>query len=107
MKYVQKGIDKYALLDELERVTANNNNQGIDFKSWELDLLIDYMRKTPSLCGRENSAIAIVLLKLEQIHGAQHPELLRLKKLFKRSADELTQHMKKEELILFPFIKKW
>ena len=41
----KKGIDKYALLDELERVTANNNNQGIDFKSWELDLLIDYIEK--------------------------------------------------------------
>jgi regulator of cell morphogenesis and NO signaling len=40
------------------------------------------------------------------VHGAAHPELFEIKNLFKRTADELTQHMKKEELILFPYIKK-
>ncbi len=103
----KKGIDKYALLDELERVTANNNNQGIDFKSWELDLLIDYIEKKHHRYVEEKiPQLLSFLLKLEQVHGAQHPELFEIKKLFKRSADELTQHMKKEELILFPFIKK-
>ena len=103
----KKGIDKYALLEELERVTANNNNQGIDFKSWELDLLIDYIEKKHHRYVEEKiPQLLSFLLKLEQVHGAQHPELFEIKKLFKRSADELTQHMKKEELILFPFIKK-
>ena len=103
----KKGIDKYALLEELERVTANNNNQGIDFKSWELDLLIDYIEKKHHRYVEEKiPQLLSFLLKLEQVHGAQHPELFEIKKLFKRSADELTQHMKKEELMLFPFIKK-
>ena len=103
----KKGIDKYALLDELERVTANNNNQGIDFKSWELDLLIDYIEKKHHRYVEEKiPQLLSFLLKLEQVHGEQHPELFEIKKLFKRSADELTQHMKKEELILFPFVKK-
>lgn len=40
------------------------------------------------------------------MHGAKHPELLLINELFKGCAGELAQHMKKEELILFPFIKK-
>ena len=51
-------------------------------------------------------SILSVILKLEQVHGAAHPELFEIKNLFKRTADELTQHMKKEELILFPYIKQ-
>lgn len=40
------------------------------------------------------------------MHGSNHPELFQINELFLRSAGELAQHMKKEELILFPFIKE-
>ena len=81
----KKGIDKYALLDELERVTANNNNQGIDFKSWGIDLLIDYIEKnTIVMWKRKFHPIAIVLLKLEQVHGAQHPNFFEIKNYSKK-----------------------
>ncbi|MNT11953.1 Iron-sulfur cluster repair protein YtfE [compost metagenome] len=40
------------------------------------------------------------------MHGASHPELFEINQLFIGCAGELAQHMKKEELILFPFIKK-
>lgn len=103
----KKGIDKFLLLEELERATLNNNNQNIDFKSWELDLLIDYIEKKHHRYVEEKiPQLLSFLIKLEQVHGEKHPELFEIKKLFKRSADELTQHMKKEELILFPFVKK-
>ena len=44
--------------------------------------------------------------KLSRVHGANHPELLEINELFIGCAGELAQHMKKEELMLFPFIKK-
>ena len=44
--------------------------------------------------------------KLGKVHGAGHPELFEINELFKGCAGELAQHMKKEELILFPFVKK-
>jgi regulator of cell morphogenesis and NO signaling len=46
------------------------------------------------------------LEKLCQVHGESHPELLVVKKLFDEAAGNLSAHMKKEELILFPYIKK-
>lgn len=45
------------------------------------------------------------LQKLAVVHGDRHPELHAIKDLFLEAADGLTIHMKKEELILFPYIK--
>ena len=102
----QKGLDVYDVLAQLEKATASNNNT-IDFNTWELDLLIDYIEKKHHRYVEEKAPILLsFLLKLEQVHGVAHPELFEIKNLFKRTADELTQHMKKEELILFPYIKK-
>lgn len=44
--------------------------------------------------------------KLCKVHGANHPELFEINEQFNASAGELAMHMKKEELILFPYIKK-
>ncbi|MCK6650050.1 MAG: hemerythrin domain-containing protein, partial [Bacteroidia bacterium] len=38
--------------------------------------------------------------------GSGHSELFKIKELFLESASDLAAHMKKEELILFPFIRK-
>lgn len=46
------------------------------------------------------------LHKVVRVHGNLHPELIEIEQLFKESAGELTAHMKKEELILFPYIRK-
>lgn len=102
----QKGLDVYAVLEQLEKATATDNT-AIDFNTWELDLLIDYIEKKHHRYVEEKIPVLLsFLLKLEQVHGEAHPELFEIKKLFKRTADELTQHMKKEELILFPYIKQ-
>ena len=102
----QKGLDVYAVLEQLEKATATDNT-AIDFNTWELDLLIDYIEKKHHRYVEEKIPVLLsFLLKLEQVHGEAHPELFEIKNLFKRTADELTQHMKKEELILFPYIKQ-
>jgi regulator of cell morphogenesis and NO signaling len=46
------------------------------------------------------------LLKIAAVHGKKHPELPEISDLFHASAKELSAHMKKEELVLFPYIKK-
>jgi len=40
------------------------------------------------------------------VHGENHPELHRVLKLFLASSEELTDHMKREEMVLFPFIRQ-
>jgi regulator of cell morphogenesis and NO signaling len=103
----KKDIKPEELLEQLNIVLATKNDSGIDFKSWPLDLLADYIEKTHHRYVEEKIPVLLQFLdKLCKVHGAVHPELFEINELFKGCASELTQHMKKEELILFPFIKK-
>jgi regulator of cell morphogenesis and NO signaling len=103
----KENINETNLLEELNTVLATKNDSGIDFNSWPLDLLVDYIEKTHHRYVEEKTPVILQFLdKLCSVHGSNHPELLQINELFIGCAGELAQHMKKEELILFPFIKK-
>ncbi|PIA79209.1 iron-sulfur cluster repair di-iron protein [Gaetbulibacter sp. 4G1] len=103
----KKGIDSNVLLDELSRVLNEKRGESIDYKSWPLDLLIDYIEKKHHRYVEERIPVLKQFLdKLCRVHGERHPELFKINELFTASAGELASHMKKEELILFPFVKK-
>ena len=100
-------IDSDALLQSVYEVLQSENNGSIDFNSWPLDLLADYIEKTHHRYVEEKSQTLLAFLdKLCKVHGANHPELFRINELFIGCAGELSQHMKKEELVLFPFVKR-
>lgn len=102
-----KQINKEKLHQELEAVKSKNPGAEVDFNSWPLDLLADYIEKTHHRYVEEKTQIIVPFLnKLSKVHGDRHPELLEIEKLFNDCAQEMAAHMKKEELILFPFIKK-
>src|SRR5690606_12712299 len=72
-----------------------------------LDLLADYVERMHHRYVEEKTPILIQFLqKIAKVHGERHPELHEVYELFMESAQDLGAHMKKEELILFPFIKK-
>ena len=103
----KKKINEIHLVEELNAVLDTKNDSGIDFNSWPLDLLVDYIEKTHHRYVEEKTPVLLQFLdKLCTVHGSNHPELFEINELFKGCAGELAQHMKKEELILFPFIKK-
>ncbi|WP_426091062.1 iron-sulfur cluster repair di-iron protein [Flavobacterium sp. DSR3-2] len=103
----KKGVDTDQLMDQINTVLATKNDSVIDFKTWPLDLLADYIEKTHHRYVEEKTQILLPFLdKLCKVHGANHPELFEINELFIGCAGELAQHMKKEELMLFPFIKK-
>ncbi|NDP26850.1 MAG: iron-sulfur cluster repair di-iron protein [Flavobacterium sp.] len=103
----KKNINETNLLNDLNAVLATKNDSGVDFNSWSLDLLIDYIEKTHHRYVQEKTPVLIQFLdKLCSVHGSNHPELFEITQLFKDSAGELAPHMKNEELILFPFIKE-
>ena len=103
----KQNINEPNLLEELNAVLATKNDSGIDFSSCPLDLLIDYIKKTHHRYVEEKTQVIIPFLdKLCSVHGSNHPELFEINTLFKESAQELASHMKKEELILFPFVKE-
>ena len=44
--------------------------------------------------------------RVAKVHGHHYTEVVEINRLFNIVAQELAAHMKKEELILFPFIKQ-
>lgn len=95
------------LLAQLDEATQKSGGQNVDYKSWDLDLLVDYIEKKHHRYVEQ--AIPVIkeyLAKLCDVHGSHHPELFEINKEFIASAGALTMHMKKEELVLFPFVRK-
>jgi len=100
-----KKLDADSIFREIENLPKGDNN-SIDFQSWPLDLLADYVEKTHHRYVEEKTPILQGFLhKLCKVHGGHHPELFEIHDLFEESAKDLAGHMKKEELILFPFIR--
>lgn len=101
----RKKLDPSQLINEL-RNTIINVEQNIDFNSWELDLLADYIEKTHHrYVMTKIEEIKPYLNKVTRVHGEHNPELKEIEILFNQSAQELSQHLQKEEMILFPFIR--
>lgn len=79
----------------------------IDYRGWPIDLLADFIeKKYHRETTKQIGVIQTHLDKICRVHGDAHPELWKVKSLFEESAADLTMHMKKEELMLFPFIRR-
>ena len=103
----KKSINSNQLIDELQKVLDSKGGETIDYKSWPLDLLAEYIEKKHHRYVEEKIPVLRQFLdKLCKVHGERHPELFKINELFTASSGELASHLKKEELILFPFIKK-
>ncbi|MBO9617861.1 MAG: iron-sulfur cluster repair di-iron protein [Niabella sp.] len=103
---ISAAVDVNKVLSELNEL-ADTNKSTADYNSWPLDLLADYIeKKHHRYVSAQIPVLQGLLQKITNVHGPKHPELLDVKKLFYECAGELTMHMKKEELMLFPFIKK-
>lgn len=103
----KKAIQPAALIEVLQQVTAQSSEPVIDYNSWPLDLLADYIEKKHHRYVTEKiQEIYPFLGKVTKVHSDRHPELIEVESLFNECAGELAMHMKKEELMLFPFIRK-
>lgn len=102
-----KNLDSEVLLQELVEARKESQSDLPDFNTWPLDLLIDYIEKKHHRYVEERIPILKQYLnKLCHVHGTKHPELYGIFEHFTASAGELAKHMKKEELVLFPHIRK-
>ena len=103
----EKGLTPESLKTELFAVMATKAIDEVDFTSWPAAELADYIEKNHHKYIEEKTPILLAYLhKLCAVHGDKHPELHEINTLFQISAAALAHHMKKEELVLFPFIKK-
>ena len=102
----KKGVDTGQLVDNLRSISTTKSDNQIDYASWPIDLLADYIEKKHHRYVREKTQeIMPFLKKIVSVHGAHHPELEEVLKLFQGAVEDLTHHMEKEEGILFPYIR--
>lgn len=98
------GIDSVAVWEAISQ--NGDDDLTTNFKKWSPSLLVDYILDQHHTYVRDNIPLLQELLnKVCDVHGAQHPELLKLRENFIFLAEELYSHMEKEERILFPAIK--
>lgn len=102
----RKSLDLNTLEQEL--LAANNSNErNHDYKNWKLPFLIDHIVNIHHQYVEENiPLLRQYSARVAKVHGNTHPEVIEVEDLFHQVADELAAHLKKEELILFPYIKK-
>jgi len=98
-------IDK--LIPELEALVLMNDPDSKYIDGLSLDALCDYIEKRHHTYVRESLPfLQQKLQKLCDVHGEHHQELFEIKASFDEAVGNLSAHMEKEELILFPYIRK-
>lgn len=100
-------IDSNDLVQELSTVVNQNDPDSKYIDSMPLNQLCDYIeQRHHSYVNDQIPFLQQKLQKLCDVHGENHPELFRVKEMFDATAGNLTAHMKKEELVLFPYIRR-
>ena len=102
-----KEIDEKLVVSDLNDLINSEADALTDFQSWPLDLLAEYIeKKHHRYVETKTLEIKPYLEKICRVHGERHPELLEISEHVNATAGELAMHMKKEELLVFPFIKR-
>ncbi|MBS1559079.1 MAG: iron-sulfur cluster repair di-iron protein [Bacteroidetes bacterium] len=104
----EKGIDASVVETELQQAErqAAPSTRPLAYHEWDLGFLADYIVQVHHSYIKKNLPGIIdmthqVLLR----HGAAHTELGLVYELVQAIQAELTEHLQKEEQIIFPFIK--
>lgn len=104
---IQKQLTPEYLISELKSITGKSTTSETDYNSWPLNFLADYIeKKHHRYVETRIREITPFLEKVMRVHGKEHPELYEVNNLFQSSASELLMHMKKEEMVLFPYIRR-
>ncbi len=103
----EKGLSVETISEELERSTTALQSNKMPFTAMNAEQLISYIlihhhfyvkQSMPTILGH--------LQKVAFKHGDRFPYMIEVLNIFKEINEEMTAHMYKEEMILFPRIKE-
>jgi regulator of cell morphogenesis and NO signaling len=102
----EKGIDNKEVTTALAEVEHKAKALALDYNSWELDFLVEYIINVHHKYVRENVNMLYEYSdKVAGRHGNNHPEVITIAQLYKKIAENLKLHIQDEEIFLFPYIK--
>ena len=103
----EKGLDLAAVIRELETVQNEPVERNQNYSSWTLPFLADYIVNTHHVYLKENDEqIAAYAHKIATVHGAHHPELIRIAAIFEKISTDMVGHLKEEEEAFFPALRR-
>jgi len=103
----EKSVDPAAIISEIEAVKNEPLERSQNYAAWELPFLSDYIINTHHGYLNENTGqIAVYANKIAEVHGAHHPEVVEIAGIFARIATDMAAHLREEEEVLFPAIKR-
>jgi len=104
---IEKGLSVETISAELENSAKNEQSNSMPFTVMSAEQLISYIlihhhfyvkQSMPTILGH--------LEKVAAKHGDRYPYMVEVLQLFTAINEEMTLHMHKEEVILFPRIKE-
>jgi regulator of cell morphogenesis and NO signaling len=104
----EKQLPTEQVVNDLAEVLNKSTNRDAALLNFiTISQLCDYIVATHHAYVRQSSEqIFLYLEKIASKHGGRHPELLDILALFTELKEEMTEHMFKEENILFPRLKE-
>ena len=103
----EKGLDLAALQQEITAVKSAPVDRSHNYAAWALPFLADYIVNTHHAYLHENTdQIAAYADKIAGVHGARHPEVIEIAAIFAKIAIDMAAHLREEEEVLFPAIKR-
>ena len=102
------GLDPKKIMEEIHQSTEGEIPQVFRPEEWSSAFLVDFIiQNHHSYVKRAIPELKAFLDKVCDAHGNDNQELLTIRDNFYDLADELASHMEKEEVLLFPAIKRY
>lgn len=104
----ERGLDPDRTLRSiLDADSAAHDGDELDLTSMTMTELADHIESTHHAMTRDALAtLKTMLPKLIRAHGDAHPELTELSECIETFADDLEDHMIREERVLFPWLRR-
>ena len=103
----QKGVPLSELEEKLSHLEGQPAQQRLQFNEWPLPFLIDYIINIHHTYVQEKlPQLLEYSRKVAKVHGHAYPETITIADKLETVAEELFAHLRKEELILFPYVKE-
>ena len=103
----QKGVPMAELEEKLAHLEGRPAQQRLQFNEWALPFLIDYIINIHHTYVQEKlPQLLEYARKVAKVHGHAYPETITIANKLESLAEELFAHLRKEELILFPYVKE-
>ncbi len=98
---IDEVVDSLEMAEQASRTSQVERNWGQE----PLSELIAHIKGTHHKFTRvEIERLGPLFDKVCSVHGKNHPELLEVRSIFQGLAQELTHHLMKEEMVLFPHL---